>query len=490
MERMSLSNDDVASLQAILEQKVRDSAWRKILHTLAVTGVADNQQLIRASGLHRDSLRRTLDKMTAAASGHPPLFAAYSSKLKRGGQTGPAPRVFRLGESGATLCKADGLVDAHPCQLEEPRAILHALGILDLHLAAQEAGLAVSTDRNLFYDENTFIRPDNVVTLPNKVLAIFESEQNARSDFLNRMLRSLGHKVAFFESTASRAFSPIVRMLIDLPRGKLWQQTLRTWRNAVEISREKHGSELPFRLLVIPLGDFLVNPDWSSTPEVGRWVDLTEPQNDMVVQGVRSLVDVAETLPELSNQERRMILAALYQDLKESGVQVRKPQPDAEFLYLVRLIYLASHDPFAPALQRSGTPHESIYLLNQYLLMNPALRELVERTMQTNARRIHWNQSTAMHRMQVVVDAFLEYHGWQSSGPLVAYAYTPDYQSRRPRRFSVAVEIANPEILMPEETAVVPGIQEIEMLENALAWVLSALFAYTHHLGFKRPPFW
>lgn len=487
---MSLSTDDVASLQAALEQGMRGSAWRKILHTLAVTGVADNQQLIRTSGLHRDNLRRTLDKMTAAASGYPPLFAAYSTKLKRGGQTGPAPRVYRLGESGAALCKADGLVDARPCQLEEARAILHALGILDLHLAALAAGLAVSTDRNLFYDEETFLRPDNVVTLPGGSLAIFESEQSARSDFLNRMLRSLSHKIAFFKSKASEAFSPIVRVLIDLPRGRLWQQTLRTWRNALEISRENHGRELPFRLLAIPLGDFLANPDWSGAPETGRWVDLTEPQNALVVQGAQPLTDVAETLPEFSNHEQRMILAALYQDLKENGLQGRQSQPDVEFLYLVRLIYLASHDPFAPALLRSGTPHQSLYLLDQYLQMNPALRQLIEYTMQMDARRIHWNQSTALHRMQVVVDAFLEYHGWQSSGPLRAYAFTPDYLFRGPRRFSVDVEITNPEILMPEEIAVVPGDLEIEMLENALAWVLSALFAHTHHLGFKKPPFW
>ena len=485
-----MSNESIAPLRENLEDLGEKIPWRKILHTLAVTGVADNQQLIRASGLHRDSLRRALDKMTAAAAGYPPLFSAYSSKLKRGGQTGPAPRVYRLGESGAALCKADGLKDARPCQLEEARAVLHALGMLDLHLAAQAAGLAVATDRNLCYGEDSFIRPDNVVTLPNKVLALFESEQNARSDYLNRMLRSLGYKTAFFESAAAQGFSPIVRVLIDLPRGKLWQHTLNTWRKAVEINRENYGGELPFQLLAISLSDFLANPDWSSTPEVGRWVDLTEPQNAMVVQGMQSLAQVAEAMPEFSNLEQRMILAALYQDLEENGVRARQSQPDVEFLYLVRLIYLASHDPFAPALLRSGTPHESLYLLDQYLQMNPALRQLIEHTMQMDARRIHWNQSTALHRMQVVVDAFLEYHGWQSSGPLLAYAFTPDYQYRGPRHFSVDVEITNPEVLMPEETALVPGQQEIKILEQSLAWVLTALFAYTHHLSLKKPPFW
>ena len=92
--------------------------------------------------------------------------------------------------------------------------------------------------------------------------------------------------------------------------------------------------------------------------------------------------------------------------------------------------------------------------------------------------------------MQVVIDAFLEYHGWQSDGPLRAYSYSPDYQARGPRRLSVNVEITDPEILMPAETEVVPGKQEIEILEKSLAWVPTALFAQTHHLGLKKPLFW
>jgi hypothetical protein len=156
----------------------------------------------------------------------------------------------------------------------------------------------------------------------------------------------------------------------------------------------------------------------------------------------------------------------------------------------MRTIYLASHDPFATALARGGVPRESLYLLYHYLRMNPGLLQLIEQTIQMDARRIHWNQSTALHRMQVVIDAFLEYHGWQSDGPMLAYSYTPDYQVRGPRRLSVNVEITDPEILMPAETEVVPGKQEIQILEKSLAWVLSALFAETHHLGLKKPPFW
>jgi len=484
----TLTAETIAILQENLDKQVRDHSWRKILHTLSITGIANNQQLIQASGLNRDKLRRTLDKMTAAAAGFPPLFSIYSRKLRRASERGAVPRVYRLEESGAALCKADGVANAHPCQLEEQRSVLHAQGMLDVHLAAQAAGLEVTTDQNIYSSENTFIRPDNLVRLPNGMLALFESEQDARSDYLNRMLRSLANKSDFFNNQVSETYSLTVRMLIDLPRGKLWQRTLTTWQHAVEISREAHGGELPFRLLAMPLNEFLPRPDWSDEPGTGRWVDLTEAHTALDLPPDPSRR--AQVAPPFTNLERRMILAALLQALQANGPAAKHPLPDAEFLYLMRLIYIASHDPFAPALNRSGTPHESLYLLDQYLQMNHSLRQLIEQTTQADAWRIHWNQSTALHRMQVVVDAFLEFHGWQSDGPLIAFAYTPDYQAHGPRHLSVMVEIADPEILMSGETAFVPGKQEIQILEKSLGWVLTALFAYTHHLGLKKPPFW
>jgi hypothetical protein len=482
--------ENIPALQQVLDKQVRDQAWRKVLHTLAVTGVADNQQLIRATGLQRDKLRRTLEKMTAAAAGFSALFTSLDQKVIRTGERGAKPRVFRLAESGAALCKAEGLTDARACSLEDARAIRHALGMLDVHLAALDAGLAVLTDRNMNYGEEAFIRPDNLVTIPSGQKAIFESEQDARSDFLERIRRSLNNKVAFFESAPLADVSTDVRMLVDLPRGKLWQHTLSVWWHAVEITREAHAGDLPFRLLAMPLGEFLGNPDWSIELDSTRWIDLTGKEAALPPVTAQSLLAIAQQVPAFSNQERRMVLAALLQHLQESGQSAQQIQPDVDFLYSMRLIYLASQDPFSPALVRSGVPRESLYLLDQYLKMTPALGQLVEQTIQKDARRIHWNQSTALHRMQVVVDAFLEFHGWQSSGPLLAYSFTPDYQAHGPRHMSVAVEITDPEILLTGETNAVPGKQEVQMLEKSLAWALTALFAYSHHLGLKKAPFW
>jgi len=48
----------------------------------------------------------------------------------------------------------------------------------------------------------------------------------------------------------------------------------------------------------------------------------------------------------------------------------------------------------------------------------------------------------------------------------------------------------HPEVLMGEEDGVVPGREEVARAEEALAWVLWALFAYAEEIGLKAPPFW
>ncbi len=58
-----------------------------------------------------------------------------------------------------------------------------------------------------------------------------------------------------------------------------------------------------------------------------------------------------------------------------------------------------------------------------------------------------------------------------------------------PQDFGVQVRM-HPEVLMGEGDGVVPGQEAVARAEEALAWVLWALFAYAEEIGLKPPPFW
>ena len=103
---------------------------------------------------------------------------------------------------------------------------------------------------------------------------------------------------------------------------------------------------------------------------------------------------------------------------------------------------------------------------------------------------IRWNPTMVMHRMQMVINTFLDYHGWQTEGPLQARTMMTDWENHEPRVFSVEVWIGSGELLMAERNGVVPGRDEIERASAALAWVLYALVAYAPRLGLGTPVFW
>lgn len=486
-----MTTETLSVLQDRLNNQIQNGEWRKILLTLAIVGVADNQQLIDSTGLNRDKLRRTLDKMSAISVGGAPLFNVFSKRIRRGSKRGVTPKVFRLSERGAALCKLNGITDARACKLEEERSVSHALGILDVRLLATACGLNVVTDSNLRYNQEKFIRPDNLLTLASGHQAIFESEQDANSDYIERILKSIEHKIAFYDSEAARNFSPVVRMLVDLPEGKLYNKTLDTWRQAMEIRREVNGGSLNFCLVAMSLENFLANPDWNQEPDE-RWVDLTKGTQEANPLD-NSLAELAQSVPQMSTFEQRLIIAAMQKNVANYCDACRKNNSTdpIEFLYLMRDICSYSYGRWRSlSINQSGPTWLALFLLDQYLKMNPELYKILQETIVMDSRRIHWNQTMALHRMQVVIDAFLEYHGWRADGALQVYPFTPDYQTRGPRRLSVAVEITNPAILRDNESQIEPTESEIREIEKSLAWVLTAFFSHYAHLGLKKAPFW
>jgi hypothetical protein len=95
-----------------------------------------------------------------------------------------------------------------------------------------------------------------------------------------------------------------------------------------------------------------------------------------------------------------------------------------------------------------------------------------------------------MHRMQSVVHTFLWHHGWRSDGALYVYTTVSDWQARSIHQFQVRVQIRSAEIMMADGDLVVPTRDEVKRTEEALAWVLQALFVYGPELGLGKVEFW
>ncbi len=103
---------------------------------------------------------------------------------------------------------------------------------------------------------------------------------------------------------------------------------------------------------------------------------------------------------------------------------------------------------------------------------------------------MRWSVPTIFHRMQTVITAFLRYHGWRPDGPLLAYPVLSGWDKARTQSFGMAVRIRRAELLMKAGDTIVPDREAVQQAEEALTWVLLAMFAYSNDLGLKGAKFW
>lgn len=477
------------TLKQMLTERTGGKRWQEILGLLAQTGVADNGQIKDALGLSHDPLRHLFDQIKLASKGYPPIFIDTNFTSKRAGRRGQPSAIYKLTEIGAALLRSAGEADARPCGLTGYHEIQHAVFILDIRLAAQKAGLAVKTDAWLSYAENSYIRPDNLVTLPDQTLAIFEVEQLAKAVWIQRITTSVANKANFFNSTAGETVSPAVRMLVNVSKPREIAQTQKIWRQAMRVVASDQN--LPFRLLMLPLNDFLEAPDWEKEPDPQRWIEI---KLETAASGQAAAFSPTAGKPVKPDhfftrtaREDYLVLKAL---LREGQAARPGPatRPDPDFFKVMRLIYSASHAPERSALEQAAIPYESLDLLREYLFIHPGLVAALNHNINKGGG-MRWMPTTIAYRLQTIINRFLEYHGFKSEGPLEVSAEMGDNFKHPSRKFDVLVRIKALRLLYNPEDEFPPTHADVIRSEAALTWVLRALFEYPHHMGINESGF-
>lgn len=470
----------VNDLWKSIEDTLPETA-RPVLECFAATGLADLSQTVTHTNLTRDKVNRVLERF-----GSKELIKTYPRNVKRPDKAGKPAAIYQLTDEGANVLKALGHPRAHASGLNDDTTVLHRLAMTELHLAASKAGIEIRTDRPLPYND-TELRPDHQIMLPDGNILFFEIEQKANTAILRRIVESLQHKQDFFTSRAHPNVLPEVRMLLHLKRNKEWEKTLKVWERALDVVKENAKGKLYFRLYAIPLQEFLEKPDWETEREL-FWKEVLppQPQTALAVAEPQGL----STLLQRSAREDRLVLRALWQDFNER-IQpgMKHPKADPEFFQLMQLIYTVSHDEQLPVIDQAGTPHVSLYLLRRYLEMKN-LHKRIRTELHRGERDTRWNITTILHRMQGVANLFLNAHGWRAYGLLLVQSSANDMKTRETRVFDVLVKIRNEHILMSRDDLVVPSKEEVKGMEEALSWVLYALFAYSEELGLGGLSYW
>ena len=487
-----MKKEEIEILEKRLRETIPNGEWYKILSAMDLTGIADNRQLQAVTALGRDKLRRTLEKMELCRAGLPPLFLVSEKKLIRPNLQGRMPKVYLLGKSGAELLGHLGHKSARAYAQDNPIAMAHALAVFDLDLVAKQAGLDVQTEKHLSAGE-LYIRPDNLVTLESGKKLIFEIEQLAKPDYLPRITRSLRNKITFFRRNKDKQISSEIRVLFNLKPGASYRKTLGRWERVLQLlAKEEQSGELPFSLHVMTLAEFLADPDWREKPSEARWKALKgEEKPPPQLRRKDSARSLPISLKGFSSKQNLLVLEALWQEFQAQ--ELRKEEdfvfPDPQFLELVQVIYLASHRKAGTALEQAAFPNASLYLLKQYLLMRPDLLRRLNKVMSKGGRAVHWSSVTILNRIQSIADEFLAYHGFRSTGTLKVFAQVVDWQAELPKSFTLQVKITTPQLLSQDRENYRPNRGDLRRAEQALSWVLRALFVHAERLGLYQLPF-
>ena len=459
-------------------------AAQPALETFIGTGLADIHHVKGFANLTRDRASRVLERMTSVE-----LLRRSEYVIKRPDQRGQPSAVYLLAENGAQVLQMLGHSKARACHLKGDHQILHALSMTDFHLAAHKAGVEIATDRVLPFKTNE-IRPDHLVTLADGNRIIFEMEQQATIENLRRVLKSLTHKQEFFASKAYPDILPEVRMVLNMNSGTQWDKTLSTWEKALGAVQKEAGNKLAFRLFAISRREFMGSPDWEHERHL-PWREIL-PQKEKTLLPEKPQEASIPGWVANSPRENQMVLLALRQVLQENtNIRDEYLHADPMLLENMRIIYTASHDECASPLEQVALPRRSIAMLREYLQMAELLTPL-RSAIHAMGPRANWSPTMILHRMQVTIGTFLGHHGWRPSGALLVYPVVSRWDDHSPYQFQVKVTIHNPRILIPkgEERGVMPSQDEVKRTEEALEWVLQALFVYSLELHLGRVEFW
>jgi hypothetical protein len=400
--------------------------------------------------------------------------------------------VYKLTAAGAEAAGRAFHLRLQPSKVSDLVELRHAVCEMDLYTAAWTAGRNAELEKVFPYGEGVNIRADVALEADRKWI-LFEVEQSANLQNLERILEKLEHYQAFFSSPGSKAVDPVVRILFQIdPQDVL---TLQVWAQAWEQIAAREG-RLPLSLRWREAGEFLSSPDWDTLegfqllPEVRKSEPAPgepaarDPEQLMQEYIRQTARRTAHTV--ISRQEMDWVRTAsgLFVDALVNMETVAQGS-QSSFLDMIDLIYACSHRSGHWGRYTAAMPYASLAALKAYLdrprqaYLRRELMQALKGLGSAYYRGMVMVQATITH---LVWDVFLKHHGLARNGPLTIYASGPDEEDYR-SEFHLRVRIA------PGSLFGWPGVREgeaaIRFSEDALAWVLEALWLYQKELGLE-----
>lgn len=471
---------------------------RQVLTCFASRGLATQDHIEQLSGLTTKQVRSVLDDLTKGFYGCANLLRSETVHLE--GRRGRPQVVYLLTADGAAVLShfmPEESISAP--QVEDQVELAHALMEMEVYVLARQSGLKAMIEHVLRFEDKHSIRADVLIQPESASPVIIEMEQTARPGDIPRILNKLKQYGVFFQSVDSRGIEPEIRLLFNLAPSDT--VTIKRWSLVLgELCKEQ--GNLPFRLFWQSVLNFLQKPEWNGTTAFEEIIPLAErgevpahsrmegEQSITVLQPGSQLTVSTDMLPPLLQSFQpvdlrtlNIIMRALAAQNVKDQQHLVSPNPGrGDFFDLVRTIFQVSHYPDGPVRKQSALPILSLVLLYRYLNMhqNQALLQAVRQGREEVRKNMNRGINLFRDAYSRLCWTFLRYHGFGRGGPLEITVRVPILSGDQ-SEIMVEVKVLDPDLIIGSDGLLVPG--DLRLTEDALSWVLSAIWLYGEELG-------
>ncbi len=383
---------------------------------------------------------------------------------------GRPEKVYRLTQAGVDWLHEHGLADAAAPTTSDPLELAHRYCQV-LVGALTSDGTKVEFEKVFLLADGRNVRIDVVVPLSDGAMQFIEIEQRLERNNLARAMEKFERLGEFFRREAGRGvYRSDVLFIFNLSAAAL-PQTVRLWQEALG-SMFPAGVVPPFTPRYTTIDAFVSNPAFT---ELERF-PLIEKRDGGVVQVSSS---AGGALNYRAAPHTKQVLAML-DEIKLEPVKL--PSHEAEqlagFCEIAMNIYRRSMRKDSHTRKYSAFPHESVQTLRGFLHLPVnagLLRELKEGYAWIESRK----SGLILYRdavTRLIWDVVMRHFGIGQGGPLKIFVGIPDLAEKAS---TIMIEV----ILEKSEELRLPWTSGDETYEDAISWMLTALFLYPVDLG-------
>jgi predicted ArsR family transcriptional regulator len=441
------------------------------------------RQIAQLTGWDEQKARRLAED---ACEGGQPRLERQSLPAGRGRPW----TVYKLTAAGAQAAAQAFGVRIQLPKVADTVELRHAVCEVDLYIVAQAARLESELEKVIEYSGDRNIRADVLVEAGNQKL-IYEIEQTAGIQNLERVNEKLQHYQAFFSSPESEGVDALVRVLFKIdPQDEL---SLQIWSRAWKQLTGQH--QPAFRIRWMSLDDFLASPEWVS---LDSFQTLPEVRESRTAASEPAVQDPYKLMQDFTRQAAQRTVQVVLSREEQDWVRTTSglfvdylinmeklmQSSQSRFFDLVDLIYACSHVSGRRFRYTAAMPYASLAALKSYLdrpRQADLRRQLIGALKELRSAYYRGMVMVQTTTTRLVWDVFLKYHGLARNGPLGIFVSGPDIEEFR-SDFHLKVKIA------PGNDGSWTGVREgqaANFTEEALTWVLEALWLYQRELGLE-----